>query len=984
MKEKRRSNEKRKEKSRDAARCRRSRETDIFTELAAALPVPPCEAAHLDKASVMRLAIAYLKTRTLMDAVPKPLAKPEISPEMDELFSKAMDGFVLVLDNNGDMVYLSPNVKDYLGIAQIDLMGQSVFDYSHPCDHDEIRESFSLKASEVNEDHPCNFFLRLKCTLTSKGRKVNLKSASYKVIHCTGRLFAHTVNNVSGNASESEEQAENGEREPGVSLVVVASPVPHPSNIEIPLGKYTFLSKHNLNMKFTYADDKLAEFLGWESNELMGQSVFDFHHALDNSSLDKSFKSLFHKGQCETMAYRFLNKKGGYAWVVTQATLIHCSRLQKPLSVVCVNYLLSGVECEDEVYSVRQLEARADQLKEEPKPTAVVPPRKPLADKPVSVTASLFQSFQERPAKQQSRNVVVDVGKENDEPQDSAKAKANVPVCEVEPKPQQQTSIPDPPLHRPAPQTATASIFAPRTKDMNKGFLTFSEDQPGLTMLKDEPEDLTHLAPTAGDVCVPLEEPPFLSDMLDEFILNANYCPLLSPELTDVVCNTSGNSNQSSGKDVEQTILGDSALRRDDCNSSDGDPFIYRDSPSRCSLGTDLHSPTLTKSPEGSGIGDSLNSPNDSGGGLSEDEMLMLSISDVMADDELALRAPYIPMSDQDEALQMLISDDMVMWGPSQSNEKKCKWLTDAGEENANSSLAQLLTDESSSKKMKDHAGILVNPTHVLGQISLKNTTKDTTADRERTNKRVHAYSKSSHESKRVKHNDVPTSSNNNNNNGNISSLENILSSSVQSSQLLQQLVSQQVPKNRSWPDQLSTTQESQRTSSNNVNGNNLYEESNLCRLNDESVGLSNPRKNVFEHDGGGRPTSQRQQQQQQSNSVLMNLLVSGCDMQNTQSQLQDPTSFLSNPPLLLDQDKISPLQISVEEQLQTVPQWTNNSSTIGIDHQHLSPILMRDKQQIPQPTTVGFEALGYDDDLGFMSDAQNDDLFRALDSSLV
>lgn len=31
------------------------------------------------------------------------------------------------------------------------------------------------------------------------------------------------------------------------------------------------------------------------------------------------------------------------------------------------------------------------------------------------------------------------------------------------------------------PQTATESIFAPRTEDMNTGFLTFSEDQPGLT-----------------------------------------------------------------------------------------------------------------------------------------------------------------------------------------------------------------------------------------------------------------------------------------------------------------------------------------------------------------------------------------------------------------------------------------------------------------------------------------------------------------------
>lgn len=50
--------------------------------------------------------------------------------------------------------------------------------------------------------------------------------------------------------------------------------------------------------------------------------------------------SVFSKGQCETVAYRFLSKKGGYAWVVTQATLIHCSKQHKPLSVVCVNYIL--------------------------------------------------------------------------------------------------------------------------------------------------------------------------------------------------------------------------------------------------------------------------------------------------------------------------------------------------------------------------------------------------------------------------------------------------------------------------------------------------------------------------------------------------------------------------------------------------------------------------------------------------------------------
>lgn len=73
---------------------------------------------------------------------------------------------------------------------------------------------------------------------------------------------------------------------------------------------------------------------------------------------------------------------------------------------------------------------------------------------------------------------------------------------------------------------------------------------------------------------------------------------------------------------------------------------------------------------------DSLDSPTaGSGDGLSEDEMLMLGISDSIGDDELALRAPYIPMSDQDEALDLLINDDIAMWDTSQSTDKgSSKW----------------------------------------------------------------------------------------------------------------------------------------------------------------------------------------------------------------------------------------------------------------------------------------------------------------------
>jgi hypoxia-inducible factor 1 alpha len=55
---------------------------------------------------------------------------------------------------------------------------------------------------------------------------------------------------------EQEKEDEPMEQNTGASLVLVGSPIPHPSNIEIPLGRHTFLSKHSLNMKFTYVDEK--------------------------------------------------------------------------------------------------------------------------------------------------------------------------------------------------------------------------------------------------------------------------------------------------------------------------------------------------------------------------------------------------------------------------------------------------------------------------------------------------------------------------------------------------------------------------------------------------------------------------------------------------------------------------------------------------------------------------------------------------------
>lgn len=60
------SSERRKEKSRDAARCRRGKESEVFYQLAQELPLPHSVSSSLDKASIMRLTISYLRMRKLL------------------------------------------------------------------------------------------------------------------------------------------------------------------------------------------------------------------------------------------------------------------------------------------------------------------------------------------------------------------------------------------------------------------------------------------------------------------------------------------------------------------------------------------------------------------------------------------------------------------------------------------------------------------------------------------------------------------------------------------------------------------------------------------------------------------------------------------------------------------------------------------------------------------------------------------------------
>ncbi|CAG0880657.1 unnamed protein product [Darwinula stevensoni] len=278
-----RNTEKRRERSRNAARCRRGKETEVFVDLSRCLPLPEKTTAALDKASIMRLALTHLKIRAFLDSVPTCSRDQKKEGALIEgcSFLKALHGFLLVLSGNGEIVFISENVTGFLGLQQLELLGQSIYDYVHPCDQEELKENLHGKHHGVQVE----FFLRLKYTGSCKGRIVHVKSASFMVMHCHGEKIADTKQSF---------------------MVVACQPIAETHDPEVETSGFDFLTRHSPDMAFTYVDSSgdgqvLAEgpmlsaseidVLHYEQSSLLGQSFYNYIHLFDVKLLEKNFRT---------------------------------------------------------------------------------------------------------------------------------------------------------------------------------------------------------------------------------------------------------------------------------------------------------------------------------------------------------------------------------------------------------------------------------------------------------------------------------------------------------------------------------------------------------------------------------------------------------------------------------------------------------------------------------------------------------------------
>ncbi|XP_061571317.1 single-minded homolog 1-A [Cololabis saira] len=349
-----------KEKSKNAARTRREKENSEFYELAKLLPLPAAITSQLDKASIIRLTSSYLRMRAVFPEglgeswghVSRSSSVDGVAQELGSHFLQTLDGFIFVVAPDGKIMYISETASVHLGLSQVELTGNSIYEYIHPADHEEMTavltahqpcHSHFLQEYEMER----SFFLRMKCVLAK--RNSGLTCGGYKVIHCSGYL---KIRQYSLDMSPFDGCYQN------IGLVAVGHSLPPSAVTEIKLHSNMFMFRASLDMKLIFLDSRVAELTGYEPQDLIEKTLYHHVHGCDSFHLRCAHHLLLVKGQVTTKYYRFLAKQGGWVWVQSYATIVHNSRSSRPHCIVSVNYVLTETEYRGRQLSLDQVTSK--------------------------------------------------------------------------------------------------------------------------------------------------------------------------------------------------------------------------------------------------------------------------------------------------------------------------------------------------------------------------------------------------------------------------------------------------------------------------------------------------------------------------------------------------------------------------------------------------------------------------------------------------
>ncbi|XP_053348226.1 aryl hydrocarbon receptor 1b [Clarias gariepinus] len=336
----------------------RDRLNSELDRLARLLPFPDDVTSGLDKLSILRLSVSFLRTKTFFSLTLKNHGGKRATPShgnhgnskatglLDgrlpegELLLQALNGFVLVVTSEGTIFYVSHTIQDYLGFHQTDVLHQCVFELVHTEDQQAFRRNLhwalnpptAEEKPEITQDAGSasssssvhykpdqlppenssflerNFICRFRCLLDN--------SSGFLALNLQGRLkFLH---------GQNRHLDDGGQAPPHLALFAVATPLQLPSILEIRTKNMIFRTKHKLDFTPMACDAKGKIVLGYTEAELRVRGTgYQFIHAADMLYCAENHVRMIKTGESGLTVFRLLTKENRWKWVQANARLVY-------------------------------------------------------------------------------------------------------------------------------------------------------------------------------------------------------------------------------------------------------------------------------------------------------------------------------------------------------------------------------------------------------------------------------------------------------------------------------------------------------------------------------------------------------------------------------------------------------------------------------------------------------------------------------------
>ncbi|KGL82781.1 Aryl hydrocarbon receptor, partial [Tinamus guttatus] len=353
----------------------RERLNQELARLTSLLPFPEDVCLRLDKLSILRLAVGYLKLKSYfmaagMDVGSHRLDQPKAAGENGQtclqanrvafgegdLLLQALNGFVLAVTDDGNIFYVSPTVQDFLGFHQSDLIYQSVYELIHADDRATFRchlhgalnplaASRAKGTADAGYSAPYSpqhlplenisfterrFICRLRCLLDN--------SSGFLALHFRGRL--KLLDGLQKRASSRSPVP------PQLALFAIATPLQPLSILQFPAKMFLFETKHKLDFTTTACDSRGQMVLGYTEAELRTWAVgYQLVHVADMMYCAEKHMRLMRTGESGSTVFRLLTKEAGWVWIQANARLVY--KGGQPDCIVSRQRVISNEEGEE-------------------------------------------------------------------------------------------------------------------------------------------------------------------------------------------------------------------------------------------------------------------------------------------------------------------------------------------------------------------------------------------------------------------------------------------------------------------------------------------------------------------------------------------------------------------------------------------------------------------------------------------------------------